>query len=456
MKRRVTSEASREERSTTKSSSPLTQLKRVDIYSRPKREFQRGTVHGAVVTGVLIVTVLALAWRELRFSMRTEVVEKLFVNSTITPTVNVTFDVVFSRIPCGLLSLDAEDSLGIPIPEENLRHDVTRTRLDLSGRPLDKGEKHAMGNTLKEAIAKEEGEAGRINGNKSDDGNLQGKSAKDGSDASENQGDGESGKAKADECNCYGAGEEGECCRTCADITAAYRRKGWRLNLASVPLCADGAVGDATRSTGGGLGKAPPMEDEGCRLAGSIEVTRTEGNFHFAPGYRLHRQANAMSFLDRVQVALESFNTTHTINKLTFGDRPPDGHASPKHVVASTLLEGHHKTVQDTHAMHQYFLQLVPTVYQLSSGTTVHSNQYSATEHLKHVHAGFSRGLPGVYFYYQVSPVQALVEEKRRGFLAFLTGACGVVGGVYTIFGLVNTGIDALMRGGGIAGRRSR
>lgn len=33
-----------------------------------------------------------------------------------------------------------------------------------------------------------------------------------------------------------------------------------------------------------------------------VQVTRTEGNFHFAPGYRLHRHANALSFLDRVQV----------------------------------------------------------------------------------------------------------------------------------------------------------
>lgn len=41
---------------------------------------------------------------------------------------------VFSRIPCSLLSLDAEDALGIP--QENLQHDVTRTRLDLDGRPL--------------------------------------------------------------------------------------------------------------------------------------------------------------------------------------------------------------------------------------------------------------------------------------------------------------------------------
>lgn len=61
---------------------------------------------------------------------------------------------------------------------------------------------------------------------------------------------------------------------------------------------------------------------------------------------------------------------------------------------------------------------------------------------------GPSRGLPGVYFIYDVSPVQALVEEKNRGFLAFLTGACGVVGGVYTILGLVHTGIDGILSRG--------
>lgn len=64
-----------------------------------------------------------------------------------------------------------------------------------------------------------------------------------------------------------------------------------------------------------------------------------------------------------------------------------------------------------------------------------------------------------MYFYYQVSPVQALVEEKKRGFLAFLTSVCGVVGGVHTILGLVNTGIEGLLcigGGGGSLGRRSR
>lgn len=38
-----------------------------------------------------------------------------------------------------------------------------------------------------------------------------------------------------EECNCFGAGFEGECCRTCDDVKAAYRRKGWRLDASAVP-----------------------------------------------------------------------------------------------------------------------------------------------------------------------------------------------------------------------------
>lgn len=53
-------------------------------------------------------------------------------------------------------------------------------------------------------------------------------------------------------------------------------------------------------------------------------------------------------------------------------------------------------------------------------------------------------GLPGVYFYYEVSPVQALVEERRRGLLSFVTSTCGVVGGVYGLLGLVNTVIESI------------
>lgn len=57
--------------------------------NRPKQEFQKATTHGAVVSILLMATVVALTWREFSYSMRMETVESLFVNSTISPIVDV-------------------------------------------------------------------------------------------------------------------------------------------------------------------------------------------------------------------------------------------------------------------------------------------------------------------------------------------------------------------------------
>lgn len=54
------------------------------------------------------------------------------------------------------------------------------------------------------------------------------------------------------------------------------------------------------------------------------------------------------------QMSLERFNTTHTIQSLSFGDQLPRDYASSvEHVSTSSVLDGHHKVVQDTRAMHQ-------------------------------------------------------------------------------------------------------
>ncbi|CAN0187037.1 unnamed protein product [Discosporangium mesarthrocarpum] len=124
----------------------IDRLKRLDIYARPKREFQHATVHGAVVSCVAAVAVTLLFWRELQFSLQTETVEQLFVNSTINPMLNISFDVVFPRISCSMISIDAEDSTGIPQPD--VEHHLVKIRLDAKGEPLDKGQKHELGNTL--------------------------------------------------------------------------------------------------------------------------------------------------------------------------------------------------------------------------------------------------------------------------------------------------------------------
>jgi hypothetical protein len=57
---------------------------------------------------------------------------------------------------------------------------------------------------------------------------------------------------------------------------------------------------------------------------------------------------------------------------------------------------------------------------------------------MSHLAPGSGRGLPGVYFNYEVSPIQAHFEEKRGKHLSFITSVCAIVGGVFTVMGLVD------------------
>ena len=60
---------------------------------------------------------------------------------------------------------------------------------------------------------------------------------------------------------------------------------------------------------------------------------------------------------------------------------------------------------------------------------------------------GSGRGLPGVYFYYEVSPVQAVVTERRGhgGFWRFICSIAAVLGGCYSVFRLIDANLSAFL-----------
>ena len=73
------------------------------------------------------------------------------------------------------------------------------------------------------------------------------------------------------------------------------------------------------------------------------------------------------------------------------------------------------------------------------NGTIIQTNQYSVTEHLRHVTPGSNRGLPGVFFFYEVSPLHVEIKEGyRQGWIAFFTSVCAIVGGVVTVMGMLD------------------
>jgi hypothetical protein len=101
----------------------------------------------------------------------------------------------------------------------------------------------------------------------------------------------------------------------------------------------------------------------------------------------------------------------------------------------------------------------------VGAGNVVNSMQFSVTEHLRRVdpkllNTEAAQGLlPGVFFNYELSPMRARIEEKRRSFLHFLTRVCAIIGGVFTVMGMVDSFIfkvgEQLKRGkrtGGMLG----
>lgn len=125
----------------------------------------------------------------------------------------------------------------------------------------------------------------------------------------------------------------------------------------------------------------------------------------------------------------EKFDLSHTIHFLEFGDYYP-GKKSP--------LNGMQKTTDATNSLYEYYIKVVSTSYTDIYGVTVFSNQYSVTQHYQGIdnQSGNhdSHGYPGVYFIYDLSPIEVNLVEHGKSFASFFTGVCAIIGGIFTIF----------------------
>ncbi|GLE10823.1 hypothetical protein PINS_up023074 [Pythium insidiosum] len=211
---------------------------------------------------------------------------------------------------------------------------------------------------------------------------------------------------KAPECgSCYSAGDEGECCNTCDQVKAAYARKNWAMpSLHTIEQCQEAEI--------------ERVLSRRSRRQGLLAPSK-----YFRNGY--------LSAHDLVEATFRAFDTSHRINLLSFGDAYPD---------MKNPLEGREKKLGDAQrGSFQYFLKVVPTEYSFLSGHHIATNQYSATEHFKELTPLSEKGLPMVSFSYSFSPIMFRIEQVRKGLLQFLTSVCAIVGGIYTIMGVLDS-----------------
>lgn len=90
------------------------------------------------------------------------------------------------------------------------------------------------------------------------------------------------------------------------------------------------------------------------------------------------------------------------------------------------------------------------SLLSLSAPLPAPPRQFSVTEHFRSVSSREGQGLPGVFFFYELSPIMVKFTETRKSLPHFLTQLCAILGGVFTVAGM----LDRLVRRHAPCGQR--
>lgn len=165
-----------------------------------------------------------------------------------------------------------------------------------------------------------------------------------------------------------------------------------------------------------------PYGDHGCRFESHFLINKVPGNFHVST--------------HSATTQPEAPDMSHIVHKVRFGmelaaGREVRGSFNP--------LEKVDKSNSDPIATHDYILRVVPSVYEDIKGNIRFPYQYtfSSREMVQYHHGG--RALPAIWFRYELSPITVRYKETRPPFYTFLTTVCAIVGGTFTVAGIVDS-----------------
>ena len=394
-------------------------IKALDVYPKTHDDFKERTGSGAAVSIVSLSVIFLLVVSELRAYFTPVTTDHLYVDTTRGERIRINANITFPHMPCAGLNLVAMDVAGEQ--QIDVVRNLIKTRLSLDG--------HDLGKEV----------------------------------------DGETMARKLKCGTCYsreqppprGERPNQRCCNSCADVKELYTELNQAAAKERQKEGAGGANADPRHAPTPSSYKweehtlcqheAVLMDPsrlakihEGCNLFGFLEVNKVAGNFHVAPGKAFQSAAGQLVH-EFKPFDTHTYNVSHTIHSLSFGVHYPS-RVNP--------LDGATAILQNGSGVFQYFVKVVPTTYEPARGPKIHTHQYSVTDQFKSAHdptKGFV--LPGVFFIYDISPIMVKFTEKRTSFTHFLVSLCAIVGGVFTVSGIIDSVIystgGAIMRGGG-------
>ncbi|KAK3273619.1 Protein disulfide-isomerase 5-4 [Cymbomonas tetramitiformis] len=177
----------------------------------------------------------------------------------------------------------------------------------------------------------------------------------------------------------------------------------------------------------------------GCNVEGFVLVKKVPGNVHISAHSHQH------SF-DHVVM-----NMSHIVNHLSFGNQISVAkekemkRLDPEALLnaQSNRLKGKAFISESLNVTHEHYLQVVLTTVEPRGNKYNRVDLYEYTHHSHHFQ---TEGMPLAKFSFDPSPMQVLITEEKRKLYHFVTTACAIIGGVFTVMGITDSSIFMVMK----------
>ncbi|XP_020529735.1 protein disulfide isomerase-like 5-4 isoform X2 [Amborella trichopoda] len=202
------------------------------------------------------------------------------------------------------------------------------------------------------------------------------------------------------------------------------------------------ALEDKSNRTSDSVKRPAPLTG-GCRIEGFVRVKKVPGNLVISAHSGAHSFDASM------------MNMSHYISHLSFGKRlslsmiSEVNRLSPYVGGSVDRLTGKsYMTNQgdaNANVTIEHYLQIVKTevVSRKKSKEFKLLEEYEYTAHSSLVH---SPDIPVAKFHFELSPMQVLVTENPRSFSHFITNVCAIIGGVFTVAGILDSILQNTIR----------
>eukprot|EP00934_Nitzschia_sp_Nitz4_P007627 Nitzschia sp. Nitz4//scaffold127_size64804//44861//46626//NITZ4_006183-RA/size64804-augustus-gene-0.53-mRNA-1//1//CDS//3329534771//7617//frame0 len=177
----------------------------------------------------------------------------------------------------------------------------------------------------------------------------------------------------------------------------------------------------------------------GCLIEGHLLVDRTPGNFH------VQARSKNQNILPHMT------NTSHMVNKLSIGNPTvrkeiESGEATVPMAVKEKIapLDGNVYVTNELHESYHHYLKLVATEVEgfMMGRRPARIHQILASSQLAYYQ---NDTVPEALFVYDLSPIAVTYRSESRHWYDYFTSLFAIVGGVFTVVGMLEATINTTM-----------